>query len=967
MKLLNLRYVKKSVLLPFLILLILMSSIGVILPSLRLGIFGFSQSVHDIAVSDVTVNATVVAPGEAVNITVVVENQGNFAEIFNVTVFYDSNSIDKKEDALRVGENLTLSFTWDTSGVVAGNYTIKAEATAVPGETETADNTFSDGAVVVTNTKIQVDPLLYSKNPGESFTLDVNITNVIDLFSYEVYIGFDGTILEAVDAKEGPFIKDGTTSPYGTFFSYTPSMSYIYVVCTTLMRYPGVSGNGTLFNATFTVKTAPTPGTGTSALHLYDTLLYNSTTPVPFEIPHRTYDGTFYTTYPKAKFTYSPHPFLDGKPGRPIVGETVTFNATESYDPDDPYDSTPGGIVSYAWKFKNETGDLVGTGTGSVTTHKFTESGIYSANLTVTDDEGETDTEVLATITIQLHDIAVINVTVTPPTEVLSGSTVTINATVLNEGSIKEHYNITAFYNYNPINTTTRFDLDAGKNATVTLTWNTTGVPEGTYTIGVNACIVYRTPPYESRADEEADISDNAMLYGSFEIVGTPVHDLAITDVEAKPTNLKLNFTSDIEMTILNEGNTDENFNLTVAILHDSSEFRPPKSWTNQTISAGVEEKLKWTKWYEANDTAKEGTFEITASIVIVNKTTLEEITDSDTADNTRFDLASMNIYPVANFTYSPSQPLVEETVTFNASSSYAPGDPGGNITDYAWDFGDGTEVTVSDPVINHTFRWAKTFTVTLKVTDERPLASSASESVTVSAFHNIVITNVTFSPHTVTSGEHVSIKVTLMSRFYEESFNVTTYFSESEIDTSNVTLSLGDTITLAFEWNTTGVAGGNYTIKAVANTATENVTYIGGIVTVGRLPSTISITASATTFTIGTATIINGTLSSLQPMANVDVTIDYKLSDEETWNVLATVTTESDGTYSHSWTPETAGTYAIKASWQGDSIVMPSESEAAVVIVQEVPQLNLYLFTTAGLAIVIVALIVYFVKLRKS
>jgi hypothetical protein len=43
----------------------------------------------------------------------------------------------------------TLTFIWNTTGFAKGNYTIWAYATPVPGETDTSDNNFTDGWVIV--------------------------------------------------------------------------------------------------------------------------------------------------------------------------------------------------------------------------------------------------------------------------------------------------------------------------------------------------------------------------------------------------------------------------------------------------------------------------------------------------------------------------------------------------------------------------------------------------------------------------------------------------------------------------------------------------------------------------------------------------------------------------------------------------------------------------------------------------
>jgi hypothetical protein len=50
---------------------------------------------------------------------------------------------------LESGASTTLTFTWNTTDFAKGNYTISAYAWPVPGETDTLDNTFQDGWVIV--------------------------------------------------------------------------------------------------------------------------------------------------------------------------------------------------------------------------------------------------------------------------------------------------------------------------------------------------------------------------------------------------------------------------------------------------------------------------------------------------------------------------------------------------------------------------------------------------------------------------------------------------------------------------------------------------------------------------------------------------------------------------------------------------------------------------------------------------
>jgi hypothetical protein len=139
-------------------------------------------------------------------------------------------------------------------------------------------------------TVLYVDPAVTTADPGESFTISVNIQDVENLFSYEAKIGFENVVLEAATVEEGPFIKDQTTSPLGTFFLFIIEVDYVHVACVTQGNYSGVNGSGTLFNVTFNVVNA-----GTSDLHMHDSILLDSNVT---EIPHNTTDGLVQATIP---------------------------------------------------------------------------------------------------------------------------------------------------------------------------------------------------------------------------------------------------------------------------------------------------------------------------------------------------------------------------------------------------------------------------------------------------------------------------------------------------------------------------------------------------------------------------------------------------------------------------------------------------------------------------------------------
>jgi hypothetical protein len=106
---------------------------------------------HDVAVASVSCSKTVVGQKYSCTMNVTVSNKGVFAETFNLTVNASSTTIGTQTlSNMLNGTSATLTFVWNTTGFAYGNYTITAFATPVPGETNTADNTFVAGSVLVT-------------------------------------------------------------------------------------------------------------------------------------------------------------------------------------------------------------------------------------------------------------------------------------------------------------------------------------------------------------------------------------------------------------------------------------------------------------------------------------------------------------------------------------------------------------------------------------------------------------------------------------------------------------------------------------------------------------------------------------------------------------------------------------------------------------------------------------------------
>jgi outer membrane protein assembly factor BamB len=125
----------------------------------------YAFGAHDVAVTNVSSPKKVIGQSMTGNVTATVANLGSFPETVNVTLYANmtaflngaATSNETKIGSFTnvpvgVGNNVNLTFVWNTTGLAKGNYTISAYATPVPGETDTADNNCTDGWAIVSIT-----------------------------------------------------------------------------------------------------------------------------------------------------------------------------------------------------------------------------------------------------------------------------------------------------------------------------------------------------------------------------------------------------------------------------------------------------------------------------------------------------------------------------------------------------------------------------------------------------------------------------------------------------------------------------------------------------------------------------------------------------------------------------------------------------------------------------------------------
>jgi len=152
-------------------------------------------NLHDLEIEKVNISEAVVVQGFPLYINVTVFNSGMFAETSNVSVYANSTIIKTEDIMLANGTFTTISFVWNTTGYVLGNYTISAHVTPVPGETDIDDNTCVDGMVRIIPQfhDIAITNITTHKTViGQTYSLHLNVTvenlgNTLEIFNITAY------------------------------------------------------------------------------------------------------------------------------------------------------------------------------------------------------------------------------------------------------------------------------------------------------------------------------------------------------------------------------------------------------------------------------------------------------------------------------------------------------------------------------------------------------------------------------------------------------------------------------------------------------------------------------------------------------------------------------------------------------------------------------------------------------------
>ncbi len=238
---------------------------------------------------------------------------------------------------------------------------------------------------------------------------------------------------------------------------------------------------------------------------------------------------------------------------------------------------------------------------------------------------------------------------------------------------------------------------------------------------------------------------------------------------------------------------TDENAISQVKIIIDGPEST--RGWV--TI-------VKIDEYYCFNWTVNTvGNYSITARAINIANKHADDTVDVEVVTNEQTPQP-----PTAAFNFTPSGPTLNESIVFDGSASY---DLDGTIVSYAWDFGDGTTASETNPVTAHTFTEAGTYTVSLTVFDDNGLnATVKHDNFTVEKLTVTLVINAT--PLTITTNSSVTISGYVSPARSDGTVTIS-YRTEGmdwETLATIVTSTLGQ---FSYEWTLT--LEGTYEVKA--------------------------------------------------------------------------------------------------------------------------------------------------------
>ena len=440
---------------------------------------------------------------------------------------------------------------------------------------------------------------------------------------------------------------------------------------------------------------------------------------------------------PTANYTYTP--------ANPPVGAWVQFNGSGSSDSD-------GTIASYAWNFGDGSTD-----SGSSQWHRFNTSGTFIVTLTVTDNDGATNTMTQAVQVGSSNQPPVASFVATP-TNPMINAWVQFNATASadSDGSI-----VSYAWNFGDGSTESgnlvwhRFVASGTYIVTLTVTDDDGATDSSSQAIQVG-------PSNQSPSAAFAFVPTNPLVNAWVQFDAT-----TSTDTDGSIVNYAWNFgdgstdtggvvwhrfsgagTYGVTLTVTDDDGATNTVTLPI-LVGGAVNAAPTAAFSTLPVSPTLGEWVRFDGTASADSDGSissyqwsfgDGSAPVTGPIVYHQFTSAGTyavsltVTDDDGATNTAtrsLAMGSAQQAPVALFTFAPAVPTVGDSVAFNASTSY---DADGIIVSYRWDLnGDGNDDAFV-PTVNATYNSPGIAAVRLTVIDNDGLSSTTTQTVVVTA-----------------------------------------------------------------------------------------------------------------------------------------------------------------------------------------------------------------------------------------
>lgn len=458
---------------------------------------------------------------------------------------------------------------------------------------------------------------------------------------------------------------------------------------------------------------------------------------------------------------------------------------------------------------------------------------------------------------IIVHNVAAVSQTATPTT-VTQGEQVSIEVVVENKGTQTETFNVTCFYNNTIIDTKRVTDLTIGRQEILTFIWDTAGVPVGTYSIKAWA-------DSSSEIMETSETDNWCTAPATVSILPALIHDVAaVSQVPSRWSAIQGEIIT-INVTVSNLGNFTETFNVTC--YYDET---PISYQTVTELSPGASSNLifQWNTTSVPPNTYYIKAFADSSRVIDEidesnnNCTTLQAITIYSPGqmgelfvDKVKTAVVSGEDPPIVGrpTTYEltiivtntggsdVTNIVVNETISSDVTFEGIGIPSQGSVTQLpppqlVWNVGTISpgqnatltfRITIVPPslgtfYLNHKEDIIATGTDTL--TGGQVSAVGKTDIMVKPIIRDVAAVSQNPSATIASQGDTVTIFVRVKNLGnVSESFDVTCYYDTIQIGTLRlINMAPGGETTLLFEWNTTSVPPGTYSVSAKADSNNE-------------------------------------------------------------------------------------------------------------------------------------------------